>query len=275
MQHNVKTPLSCWDHSRCNFPIDWCSNEHQGPPSEGAGVWISYKSCSYFPITFLSSDLHCVITSWTVIFKFPHSQSFNPGTGTDRQSITGLLYLAESPTAPCWCRVTLFDLVLLLTSNRQSYRGELPSSLWQLIVLLICNVNSGYYISNRHSFKNVSGLARPNKKRKENEPLLMTIDSFRRKQPLPFFTWPRCWSWINTAYNFGETSFSLAQQSGLAWKATYISVVRLFRWFRWLADILFSHERHVTQVATVFGRAVLFHHFQLHELFIVICCNVE
>lgn len=37
-------------------------------------VWISYKSCSFFPITFLSSDLHYVITSWTVIFKFPHSE---------------------------------------------------------------------------------------------------------------------------------------------------------------------------------------------------------
>lgn len=37
-------------------------------PSEGAEVWISYKSCPFFPITFLSSDLHYVITSWTVIF---------------------------------------------------------------------------------------------------------------------------------------------------------------------------------------------------------------
>lgn len=49
----------------------------------------------------------------------------------------------------CYC-VTLFDLVLFLTSYQQSYRRELWNSLWQLIVLLICNVNSGYYISDRY-----------------------------------------------------------------------------------------------------------------------------
>lgn len=37
-------------------------------------VCISHKSCSFFPITFLSNDLHCVITYWTVIFKFHHSE---------------------------------------------------------------------------------------------------------------------------------------------------------------------------------------------------------
>lgn len=77
--------------------IDWCSN---ATPSEAAEVWIAYKSCSFFPITFLSSDLHYVITSWTVIFKSPHSESFNPGTRTDRQFISSLLYLAGSTTLP-------------------------------------------------------------------------------------------------------------------------------------------------------------------------------
>lgn len=49
----------------------------------------------------------------------------------------------------CYC-VTPFDLVLFLTLYQQSCRRERWNSLWQLIVLLICNVNSGYYISDRY-----------------------------------------------------------------------------------------------------------------------------
>lgn len=52
------------------------------------GSEFTRKSCSFFLITFLSSDLHYVITSWTVIFKFPHLKSFILGT---RQSVTSLL----------------------------------------------------------------------------------------------------------------------------------------------------------------------------------------
>lgn len=136
------TPLHRHDRSRIasSFRLNRA-------PTDGAGVRISSKSCSFFPITFLSSDLRCVITARTVIFTFPHSESFNPGPRTDRQSITGLFTWPNPPRGYC---VTLLDLVLFLTLYQQSSRRELRNSLWQLIVLLICNVNSGYYISSRY-----------------------------------------------------------------------------------------------------------------------------
>lgn len=41
--------------------------------------------------------------------------------------------------------------------------------------------------------EDVSGPVRPKpNKKKGNEPVLMTIDSFIIKLPLPLFTWPRC-----------------------------------------------------------------------------------
>lgn len=80
----------------------------------------------------------------------------------------------------------------------------------------------------------------------------MTIDSFIIKQPLPLFTWPCCWSWINTGYNFRKMSFSLAQWSGLTQDTTCLPG-QGNRTFGWLADILFLHERHMTHVATVLG----------------------
>ncbi len=54
------------------------------------------------------------------------------------------------PDLPHCSRVSPCDLVLFLTLYQQSYRREPWNSLWQLIALLICNVNSGYYISNRY-----------------------------------------------------------------------------------------------------------------------------
>lgn len=47
-------------------------------------------------------------------------------------------------------RTTLYDLVLFLTLCQPSYGRERRNSPWQLIVLLICNVNCGYYISSRY-----------------------------------------------------------------------------------------------------------------------------
>lgn len=92
-------------------------------------VWISYKSCSYFPITFLSSDLCSVITSWRVIFKFPLSELFNLAARTcAEQSITSLLHLAESPNAPfceSYFSLTLFGFILRLGRVTEGSYGTL------------------------------------------------------------------------------------------------------------------------------------------------------
>lgn len=108
------------------------------------GSW-HRKAAHFFPITFLSGVLQCVITSRTVIFTFPDCESFNSRTWTAQQSITRRLYLLNLSLT----RLLLThssDLVLFLTLCRR----ELRNSPWQLIVVLISNVNSGYHFSNRY-----------------------------------------------------------------------------------------------------------------------------
>lgn len=117
-------PALPWPRSHC---IVWRSDGAEGA-ARVQGFGRACESSSFVPITFLSSDLHYVITSWTVIFKFSHSESFNPGTRTDpRQSITGLLLPGRIHHTAA---ALLYDLAPFLTLYRQCYRGELWKSLW-------------------------------------------------------------------------------------------------------------------------------------------------